>query len=283
MEIIKELSRVEFGSVLLRELIIDCNTHGQTKHLDINGSIECYQCNDVNITTAKAERLKIDNQNMKALMTTKMISKGVSINKGRFSDWQYDGTKNAEQRDKIAQLQQYSESINSDSPNLIILGRTGTGKTMLANAIAINQYLRKEQSLPSELNSYNQQDFYDHTCELITSFNIGSQARARWGKSQESENDYLRNLVTNELLIIDDLGAYDGHIKDRERINHIIESRYIQRAPTIITTNMDVNGLREFLRDRVWDRLHENLLVMVCGWDSYRAKNAVIQLVGSTK
>lgn len=282
MEIIKELSRVEFGSVLLRELIIDCNTHGQTKHLDINGSIECYQCNDVRITTDKAERLKIDSQNMKALMTTKMILKGVSMNKGRFSDWQYDETKNGEQRDKIAQLQQYSESINSDSPNLIILGRTGTGKTMLANAIAINLYLQKHQSLPSEFDSYNQQNFYDHTCELITSFNIGSQARACWGNSQKSEDDYLRNLAANELLIIDDLGAGDRHAKDRERISQIIISRH-EKAPTVITTNMDIADLHEFLGDRAWDRLRENLLVMVCDWDSYRAKNAIIQLVGSAK
>lgn len=282
MEIIKELSRVEFGSVLLRELIIDCNTHGQTKHLDINGSIECYQCNDVRITTDKAERLKIDSQNMKALMTTKMILKGVSMNKGRFSDWQYDETKNAEQRDKIAQLQQYSESINSDSPNLIILGRTGTGKTMLANAIAINLYLQKHQSLPSEFDSYNQQNFYDHTCELITSFNIGSQARACWGNSQKSEDDYLQNLAANELLIIDDLGAGDRHAKDRERISQIIISRH-EKAPTVITTNMDIADLHEFLGDRAWDRLRENLLVMVCDWDSYRAKNAVIQLVGSAQ
>ena len=282
MEIIKELSRVEFGSVLLRELIIDCNTHGQTKHLDINGSIECYQCNDVRITTDKAERLKIDSQNMKALMTTKMILKGVSMNKGRFSDWQYDETKNAEQRDKIAQLQQYSESINSDSPNLIILGRTGTGKTMLANAIAINLYLQKYQSLPSEFDSYNQQDFYDHTCELITSFNIGSQARACWGNSQKSEDDYLQSLAANELLIIDDLGAGDRHAKDRERISQIIISRH-EKAPTVITTNMDIDDLSKYLGDRAWDRLRENVLVMICDWDSYRAKNAVIQLVGSAK
>lgn len=282
MEIIKELSRVEFGSVLLRELIIDCNTHGHTKHRDVNGSIECYQCSDTKMKKDKDKQQEIDSQNMKALMTTKMVSKGVSINKGRFSDWQYDETKNTEQRDKISQLQQYSESINSGSPNLIILGRTGTGKTMLANAIAINQYLRKEQSLPSEFNSYNQQDFYSHTCELITSFNIGSQARACWGNSQKSEDDYLQNLVANELLIIDDLGAGDGHVKDRERIAQIIISRH-EKAPTVITTNLDIDDLSKYLGNRAWDRLRENLLVMICDWDSYRAKNAVIQLVGSAK
>ena len=282
MKTTKELPKVEVGSRFLGDLLTDCNTHGRTKHLNINGSIHCYQCNDDNITTAKAERMKINSQNMKALMTTKMISKGVRINKGRFSDWHYDETKNTEQRDKIAQLQQYSESINSDSPNLIILGRTGTGKTMLANAIAINLYLEKGQSLPSEFDSYNQQYFYDHTCELITSFNIGSQARACWGNSQKSEDDYLQNLAANELLIIDDLGAGDRRAKDRERIAQIIISRH-EKAPTVITTNMDIADLHEFLGDRAWDRLRENLLVMVCDWDSYRAKNAIIQLVGSAK
>lgn len=282
METTKELPKVEIGGRFLRNLLTDCNIHGRTKHLDLNGSIECYKCNDARIKIARDKRLEIDHQSMKALMITKMISKGISVNMRRFSDWQYDETKNAEQRDKIAQLQQYSKSINSDSPNLIILGRTGTGKTMLANAVAVNLYLEKEQSLPSEFDSYNQQDFYNHTCELITSFDIGSQARARWSKSQESEYDYLSNLAANDLLIIDDLGAYDGHIKDRERIAQIIDLRY-KKAPTLITTNLDIDDLSKYLGDRAWDRLRENLLVMVCDWDSYRAKNAIIQLVGSAR
>lgn len=282
MEITKKLPKVEVGSRFLRDLLTDCNTHGRTKHLDLNGSIECYKCNDARIKIARDKRLKIDSQSMKALMTTKMISKGISVNMGHFSDWQYDEARNDEQRDKIAQLQQYSKSINSTSPNLIILGRTGTGKTLLANAIAVNHYLKKEQSLPSEFNIYNQQDFYNHTCELITSSNISSQARAHWGNHQATEDNYLRDLVANELLIIDDLGAYDRHIKDRERIAQLIDSRY-NKAPTVITTNMDIKELREFLGDRTWDRLHQNLMVVECNWDSHRAKNASIRIVGSAK
>ena len=282
MKTTKEFSKVVVGSSFLRNFQTDCNIHGRAKHLDINGNIECYQCNDAKINTARAKRLMIDSQSMRALMIAKMNSQGVSVNAGRFSDWQYDETKDTEQSDKIAQLQRYSKSVNERSPNLIILGRTGTGKTMLANAIAVNHYLKKEQSLPSEFDSYNQQDFYDHTCQLITSFNIGSQARARWGDYKATEDDYLRNLAANELLIIDDLGAGDGHMKDRERIAQIIDARY-KKVPTIITTNMDIDGLSKVLGDRAWDRLRENLLVMTCDWDSYRAKNAVIRLVGATR
>ena len=109
MEIVEELSRVEFDSVLLRELIIDCDIHGRTKHLDLNGHISCYQCSEDNRLVAAAERLTIDLGVMKALMTAKMTEKGVSVNMGRFSDWQYDKAKNTKQRDTIAELQEYSK------------------------------------------------------------------------------------------------------------------------------------------------------------------------------
>lgn len=282
MEIIKELSRIELGTTVIREVLADCAIHGQTKHREIRGQIDCCQCSEEKRVLANEERLKTDRGIMRALMLAKMKAKGVSANMGRFSEWQYDPSKGDDQRAKIAQLQQYSKAIDGRSRNIVILGPTGTGKTMLANAIAVNHYLAKEQSLPSEFSSYNQQDFYDHTCELITSFDIGAQARGHWGNYQVSEYDYLQELISNDLLIIDDLGAGDGHDKDRSRIAQIIALRY-NRAPTIITTNMDIKSLREYLGDRAWDRLQQNLLVTHCDWGSYRAKVSDIQIAGAAR
>lgn len=282
MNAIKELSRIDLGAMVIREVMTDCDIHGQTKHRDINGQIDCCECSENMRLNNNAERLKADRDIMRALMLAKMKTKGVSTNMGRFIDWQYDAIEGDNQRDKIAEIHEYSKSIDIYSRNVVIFGRTGTGKTMIANAIAINHYLAKERSLPSECSSYNQQDFYDYTCQLITSFDIGARARAHWGNYQVSEYDYLQDLAANELLIIDDLGAGDGHDKDRERIAQIIALRY-KRAPTIITTNMDIRGLQQFLGDRAWDRLQENLLVVPCDWDSYRAKNSDIKIAGAAK
>lgn len=279
MEIIKEISRIELGTTVLREVLADCDFHGQSTHREIVGKIKCCQCSEEKRIRDNEKRLKTDRSIMRALMVAKMETKGVSANIGRFNEWQYDPSKGDNQRAKIAQLQSYSKSIDSRSRNIVILGPTGTGKTMLANAIAVNHYLVKERSLPNEFKSYNQQDFYNHTCELITSFDIGAQARGHWGNYQVSEYDYLQELVANELLIIDDLGAGDGHDKDRARIAQIIALRY-NRAPTVITTNMDINSLREYLGDRAWDRLQQNLLVTHCDWGSYRTKTSDIQIAG---
>lgn len=280
MKVIKELSRFELGSMVIRELMIDCNIHGHTKHREINGQIDCCQCSEDMRLKNNEERLKTDFSIMRAIMLAKMKEKGVSANMGRFSEWRYDSVKGDDQRNKIAEIQEYSKSINTYSRNVVILGRTGTGKTMIANAMAVNHYLTKEKSLPSESSSYNQQDFYDNTCQLITSFDIGAQAREHWWDRQVSEYAYLQKLAANELLIIDDLGAGDWHDKDRERIAQIIALRY-KRAPTVITTNMDIKGLQQFLGDRAWDRLQENLLVVPCDWDSYRAKNSDIKIAGA--
>jgi len=280
MNVTKELSRIELGSMVIRELMIDCNIHGHTKHREINGQIDCCQSSEDMRLKNNEERLKTDFSIMRAIMLAKMKEKGVSANMGRFSEWRYDSVKGDDQRNKIAEIQEYSKSINTYSRNVVILGRTGTGKTMIANAMAVNHYLTKEKSLPSESSSYNQQDFYDNTCQLITSFDIGAQAREHWWDRQVSEYAYLQKLAANELLIIDDLGAGDGHDKDRERIAQIIALRY-KRAPTVITTNMDIKGLQQFLGDRAWDRLQENLLVVPCDWDSYRAKNSDIKIAGA--
>src|SRR5699024_4373066 len=88
MEMIKELSRTELRTTVLREVLADCDIHGQTAHREIAGNISCCQCSEEKRMRDNSERLKTDRGIMRALMLAKMKAKGVSANMGRFSEWQ---------------------------------------------------------------------------------------------------------------------------------------------------------------------------------------------------
>ncbi len=75
MKVTKELSRIVLGEIVIRELMTDCDIHGQTKHRDINGNIDCCQCSDDKLHLASAERRKIEKRSMRELLTSKMKSR----------------------------------------------------------------------------------------------------------------------------------------------------------------------------------------------------------------
>ena len=59
------------------------------------------------------------------------------------------------------------------------------------------------------------------------------------------------------LLVLDDLGRRQAG-RDEEGILHaVLNHRYEQRQPTILTTNLDLDGLHAVLGDALFDRLSE--------------------------
>ena len=100
-------------------------------------------------------------------------------------------------------------------------------------------------------------------------------------KEQKTKVEKL--LIANDkpLLVIDDLGENDtsGNAewakRDRERLSEILDNRY-QSMPTIITSNMTVDQVEQFLGDRAFDRLQERLVIIRCDWESHRQQNRVV-------
>lgn len=91
--------------------------------------------------------------------------------------------------------------------------------------------------------------------------NIGRAAmRVRAGYDQpggETEADVVRRLSDVAFLVLDDVGAGEaGEGKLELRLLYFItEARQSARRPTVITTNLEPKGLRDFLGARVANRL----------------------------
>lgn len=147
--------------------------------------------------------------------------------------------------------------------NLILSGATGTGKTMLANLIATVLIKADKDVL------------------VIRSSQIGEQVRTSWSKhSTVNEHGLMEGWINQDLLVIDELGeadlSYNAEMRqtDRERLSRIIDGRYSKGLPTIITTNLTKDLLKERLGDRAWDRLQQHAVFIAFNWQSYRQAHA---------
>ena len=123
---------------------------------------------------------------------------------------------------------------------LLLTGSFGTGKTHLAAAIT-------HQAVQSGIESMflTVPDLLDW---LRNSFNGGDL-------SFEERFDEIRNIP---LLVLDDLGTENATPWVREKIFQIINHRYLNRLPTVITTNLDMQRIEE----RISSRLQDSELVL---------------------
>ena len=123
--------------------------------------------------------------------------------------------------------------------NAVFAGPPGTGKTQAAVLLA-----RAASNLPTS----------------VVIENIGRAAmriRSDYGRDGETEADVVRRLSEVSFLVLDDVGAGEaGEGKLELRLLYFItEARQSARKSTVITTNLDAKGLREFLGARVANRL----------------------------
>jgi len=139
---------------------------------------------------------------------------------------------------------------------LLFLGKPGTGKTFLANCIC--NYLTK----------------HNYT---VLSFNLGSYLRTLKDDFSQ-ETIFLKAVEDVDMLFLDDLGS--EKVSDewgKEKIFAIIDARYRAAKPILITTNLDIFELREFLEfrksDKILDRINQMTKQFKFVWVSKRKPN----------
>jgi len=129
---------------------------------------------------------------------------------------------------------------------LMLTGKTGTGKGHLAAGC-----------LKAQGNGL----FITHVdmlADLRASYTLGT----------------TQSLITTwreaELLVLDEFGLSPGGRDEDPMLYQVLATRYEQRRPTIITSNLEIPALREALGLRLMDRIQEDCVTVICDWESWR-------------
>ncbi|TDC75690.1 ATP-binding protein [Streptomyces hainanensis] len=121
-------------------------------------------------------------------------------------------------------------------PSLLMIGTTGTGKTYEAFGA-----IRALTSAGARL-----------AWKATTAADLYAALRPRTGVDTERE---LATMARCPLLLLDDLGAAKASEWTEEITYRVINHRYAEMLPTLITSNLPVSQLRQAVGDRVASRL----------------------------
>ncbi len=133
-------------------------------------------------------------------------------------------------------LKGYAENFTPHSNSLFIFGNTGLGKTHLSLAVA-NKVLEKGYSV-----------VYDSTINIL-------KEMEKEHFSREHNSEMTDSVIETDLLILDDLGTEHSTPFYNSTLYNIINTRLNRKMPTIISTNLDYNGIRKRYEARIASRL----------------------------
>lgn len=151
----------------------------------------------------------------------------------------------------------YPHLADDEGLGLLFCGSNGVGKTHLA--VGVLRELVEAKGARGQF-----WDFHELIREIKSSYDP---------ETKTTELQVLQPVVEKDVLVLDDLGAWKMTDWMNDTLFYILNSRYMAKRPTLITTNYqdvtpdearatDQNFKREFLVDRIGQRLRSRLMEM---------------------
>jgi DNA replication protein DnaC len=191
----------------------------------------------------------------------------------RFREYSFDTFPGTGERAKVhcSTLRSYANRFPvmlAKGINVMLVGGTGTGKTGLACSVA-------NVIMPS----------HNATALFMTSYGAVRHQRDTWGRRGRTEREALDDLISPDLLILDEVGASVGTDAEMTSFFEVVNGRYAERKPTILLSNLDIEdhhadgirrpGLRSFLGQRILDRFRDDgSFTLSFDWPSLRGARA---------
>lgn len=150
----------------------------------------------------------------------------------------------------------FAERFSKEYKNLLIMGKTGLGKTFLCNCIA-RKVLDEGFTV-----------IYISAGRLFKTLQDEQFSR---NEDEETETFY-DDVLTVDLLIIDDLGTEFSTTLVNSQFFNIINERMANRRPLVISTNLTPDRIKEQYSDRVLSRMTDEFEFLTLTGDDIRIK-----------
>ena len=158
--------------------------------------------------------------------------------------WRFDADDHQGDEKSMQVMRNYAENFQKfydKGAGLLIYGNVGVGKSFAAACIA-NALL--DRGVPCLMTDFSR------IINTLTGMIQGKQ-------------DYIDNLVSYDLLVIDDLGVQRNTPYANEIVTNVIDARVMSKKPLIVTTNLtteELLGANDITYQRTLSRLFEHCI-----------------------
>lgn len=152
----------------------------------------------------------------------------------------------------LEKLRAYVEDFDPRrSPNLVMWGETGYGKTHLACAVARELLLNR---------------FSVTYLPVLTLFSQYQDITSYSNKNDDSRESFFARMRAPDLLILDEFGITSMTPKEQITFHRVIDERYNRNAPICLVGNTDVFSFKEIIGDRAERRVLEDAAIVEFKW-----------------
>nr|DAN07188.1 MAG TPA: Replicative helicase [Caudoviricetes sp.] len=239
-----------------------CTVHGMFTSRHLGGSVwtKCPDCMAAQIRAEAEARAAAERLQRQQAWQRRIGDAGVPE---RFRDRTFSAfvAETDAQRHALAFAQDFAGSFAMPARrgrSALFVGKPGTGKTHLAAAIAMALLA------------------HGHTVLFATVLRALRGIKDTWSRtSSVTEAEAVARLTGPDLLILDEVGIQTGSAVEGHLLFDVLNERYERRRSTLLLSNLPLAEVRDYLGQRIFDRLREDGgEQVVFDWDSHRGRIA---------
>ncbi len=254
----QEIARIQENNLRLQEELAGLLHKAGYKQNNLEPQYTCPLCEDTGYANGKVcacyqQLLREEASRRLSSLSAMKLTDFDDMSLSYYSD-ETNATMGMSPRNRMKKVIDYcryfAKTFTPNSPSLLLLGATGTGKTHLSLAIA------------KKVTEQGYNVIYGSIQPLLRKLEGEHFGRI--------EGDSENQLIGCDLLILDDLGMEFDTPFNRVCLYNIINARVLEGKPTIISTNLSHSAIKERYGEQIASRITGGFEPLQCVGDDIR-------------